>query len=226
MPAWKASSAFRSIPASARYWGLRGTRPIMVEHYRPDASYGLASREVCYRALRGGQDALAGFLVVEALDREDPLEGGDAARAELRAGGAPELLQGLRGRPCGPVDAGREHRVERVRHVDDPSAERDFLPAQPVGIAGAVVAFVVVPDRWHGVVQEAEAVDDAGALVGVALHQVPLLLGQARRLQQDRVRDRELADVVEERRVTEQVELCLREPQLPADGERELLHAP
>ena len=109
--------------------------------------------------------------------------------------------------------------------MDDPSAERDFLPAQPVGIAGAVVAFVVVPDRWHGVVQEAEAVDDAGALVGVALHQVPLLLGQARRLQQDRVRDRELADVVEERRVSEQVELRVRKTQLPPDRQRELLHS-
>ena len=58
------------------------------------------------------------------------------------------------------------------------------------------------------------------------LHERPLLLGQARGLQQDRVRDRELADVVEERGVSEQVELRLREPELAADRERELLHAP
>ena len=48
---------------------------------------------------------------------------------------------------------------------------------------------------------------------------------EARRLQQDRVGDRELADVVEERRVAEQVELRLREAELAADRERELLHA-
>ena len=35
----------------------------------------------------------------------------------------------------------------------------------------------------------------------------------------------ELADVVEERRVAEQVELGLRQPELAADRERELLHA-
>ena len=49
---------------------------------------------------------------------------------------------------------------------------------------------------------------------------------ERRRLQQDRVGDRELADVVEERRVAEHLELRLREAELAADRERELLHAP
>ena len=60
---------------------------------------------------------------------------------------------------------------------------------------------------------------------GVALHQRPLVVGQPRRLQQHGVRDGELADVVEERRVAEQLELGLREAELAADRERELLHA-
>src|SRR3954464_8524989 len=132
MPAWKASSAFGSIPASARYWGLRGTCTTMVEQLRPNARRRLASTFVCYEVLRGRQDPFARLIVVEALDRKDPLESGDAARAELGAGGAPELLERLRGRPCGTVDARREHRVERIGDVDDPGAERDVLPTQPV----------------------------------------------------------------------------------------------
>jgi hypothetical protein len=60
----------------------------------------------------------------------------------------------------------------------------------------------------------------------VPLHEVPLVRRKSRRLQEDRVRDGELSDVVEERGVPEEVELRLREPELPSDRERELLHAP
>src|SRR5205809_161966 len=133
MPAWKASSAFRSMPASARYWGLRGTE----------------------------------------LERQDPLQGGHAARAELAGGRAPQLVQRLGGGPGGSVDARGQHRVERVGDVDDPGAERDVLAGQPVGVARTVPALVVVADGRHSVVQEAEPVDNARALVGVTLHQVP-----------------------------------------------------
>ncbi len=84
---------------------------------------------------------------------------------------------------------------------------------------------MVVADRRNRVLEEAEAVDDARALVRVALHERPLVRGQARRLQEDRIRDRQLADVVEERGVAEEVELGLREPELAPDGEGELLDA-
>ena len=84
----------------------------------------------------------------------------------------------------------------------------------------------MVANRRHGVLEEAEAVDDARSLLRVALHERPLLVREARGLQQDRVRNRELADVVEECRVTEQIELRLREPELAPDRERELLDAP
>ena len=45
------------------------------------------------------------------------------------AGGAAELGQSLVERARRPVDAGRQHRVERVGNVDDPRAERDLLVA-------------------------------------------------------------------------------------------------
>ena len=48
--------------------------------------------------------------------------------------------------------------------MDDPGAERDLFPKQPVGIAGSVEALVVMPDRRDGVGEEAEAVDNLRAL--------------------------------------------------------------
>ena len=79
--------------------------------------------------------------------RQDPLEGRDAARAELGARGVAKLCERLVERPGGAVDAGREHRVERVGDVDDAGAKRDLLALEPVRIARAVEALVVVADR-------------------------------------------------------------------------------
>ena len=141
------------------------------------------------------------------------------------AGPVAQLLERDLERPRRAVDARREHRVERVRDVDDPRAERDRVPRQAARVAAAVEALVVVPDRGHRLVEEPEPLDDPRALLGVALHDHPLVVGQRRRLEQDRVRDRELADVVEERRVAELVEVGLRELELAADRERELLDA-
>src|SRR6188472_4569690 len=93
------------------------------------------------------QDARARVLVVDALEGQDPLERGHTAGAELGACGAPELVQRLRSGPGGPVDARRQHRVERVRDVDDPRAERDLFAGEAVRVAAAVVALVVVADR-------------------------------------------------------------------------------
>ena len=162
-------------------------------------------------------------VVEDRVERQNPLERRDATRTELGGCGVAELGERLVERPRGLVDAGRQHRVERVGDMDDPRAERDLLALQTVGVAGAVEALVMVADCRNGVSEEAEPVDNPCTLVGVTPHQLPLLLGQARRLQQDRVRDRELADVVEERGVAKQIELHVREPELAADRKRKLL---
>ena len=60
----------------------------------------------------------------------------------------------------------------------------------------------------------------------MARHDHPLRVRQARRLEQDRIRNAELADVVEERCVAEELQLGVRKPELAADREGELLHAP
>ena len=121
------------------------------------------------------------------------------------------MLERLLDRALGLIDAGREHRVERVGDVDDAGAQRNVLAGKAVRVAATVPTLVVVANRRHGVGEEAESLDDAGALVGVIAHHSPLLEAQSGGLEQDRVGDGELADVMEESRMTEQVQLRLRE---------------
>src|SRR5918911_3276836 len=132
------------------------------------------------RLARGRDARPRRFLGLEALDRQDPLQRGDDTRAELRPRRETELLERLGRRTRRAVDPRGQHRVERVRDVDDPRAERDLFAPEAVGVARAVEALVVVTDGGHGVVEEAKAVDDACALVGVLLHERPLLVGEAR----------------------------------------------
>jgi len=89
--------------------------------------------------------------------------------------------------------------------------ERNVVAGEPVGVPRSVEPLVVMADRRHGVAQEAEAVDDRRTFGGVARHDRPLVVGEACRLQEDRVRDPELADVVEEGCVAEQLQLGVRE---------------
>src|SRR5439155_1613683 len=63
---------------------------------------------------------------------------------ELRARAALELGERLGLREPSAVDAIRRHRVVRVDDEDDPRALGDLRPRQPVGIAAAVPALVVV----------------------------------------------------------------------------------
>src|SRR6266545_1953114 len=145
----------------------------------------------------------------DGVERKDALERRDAARAELGARLRLHLAEGLVDRARRAIDPRGQHRVEGVRDVDDPGAERDLLTGDPVGIARSVEALMVMADRRHSVLEEAEAVDDPRALLGMALHERPFLPREAGRLQEDRIWDRELADVVEQRRMPEQVELGL-----------------
>ena len=74
--------------------------------------------------------------------------------------------------------------------MDDARPQRDLLPGQPVRVARPVPAIVVVADGRDGVAEEAEAVDDPRALLGVALHQRPLLARELGRLQEQSLRGR------------------------------------
>src|SRR3954471_18181358 len=132
MPAWKSARAFLSMAARARYWGLRA---IGTKNGRASSPECKIQASVCGSLLSGGERGLAGAFVVQALERQDPLQSGDAARAELAPSRAPQLVERLAGRAGGAVDAGGEHRVEGVGDVDDPRAERDLLALEAIRVA-------------------------------------------------------------------------------------------
>ena len=78
------------------------------------------------------------------------------------------------------------------------AAARDLLAGQPARVAAAVPALVVgVHDLGHRPVA-VDPAHDPRAVLGVALDHLPLLVGQPRVGQQDRVREGELADVVQQ----------------------------
>src|SRR5919109_163366 len=152
-------------------------------------------------------------------------EGVDDVRRELGAAAAPDLVGRLFPAERSLVGAVCRHRVPGVREADDVCLLRDRVAAEPVGIAAAVPALVVVADERDRRAEAAELADDRRAVDRVPLDRLELLRGQSRGLREDRVRHGELPDVVEERGVAEHVEALRRKPELLADRERDRLHA-
>src|SRR5438876_3346635 len=117
---------------------------------------------------------------------------------ELRARPLPQAAQGLgRREPLAVRPVGR-HRVEGVADEDDPRLERNLLAALAVRIAGAVPVLVAGAHDRAYVLEALDGRDDPLAELRVRLHHRPLLGGQPARLGEDRGRDADLADVVEE----------------------------
>src|SRR4051794_22912052 len=80
------------------------------------------------RLLESCREQWAGrFLLVGGVRLQEPLERRDTTGAELASGAVPELVHRLFGRTRRSVDPGGQHRIERVRDVDDAGTERDVL---------------------------------------------------------------------------------------------------
>ena len=103
-----------------------------------------------------------------------------------------------RARSAGAVGAVGRQRVERVGDREHARGERDVLAGQPVGVAVAVPALVVVAHDELGLAEEVDVAQDLPADDRVALHQRALGLVERLGLEEDRVGDRDLADVVQQ----------------------------
>jgi hypothetical protein len=88
-----------------------------------------------------------------------------------------------------------------VDHEHDARADRDLRAPQAIGIAAAVPALVVVADDLAHPAEKGHGRQNLLAHHRVALDDLELLRGQRPRLVEDRVRHRDLADVVEDRPV-------------------------
>ena len=103
--------------------------------------------------------------------------------------------------------------VEDVGEVHEPGRQRDRIARQAAWIAAAVPALVVVAGDRLGRLDDVgiAALQHPRAEHGVRFDDLEFLLGQTSRLEQDRVRDRDLADVVQRRRAMDERDLPVRQ---------------
>ena len=120
-------------------------------------------------------------------------------RVELLAGDATKLLHRLIGRGRRAVGVAGRHHVIGVGDGDDPRQLRDVIARQAARVAFAVDSLVVGEDDLGDRPIAVERGDDAGALLGVAADQHPVLVGERHVGLQDAVGEDELADVVQQR---------------------------
>ena len=108
-----------------------------------------------------------------------------------------------------PVGVARGHHVVGVGDGDDAGAERDLLARDAGRVAAAGELLVVVQDDLGDRAVALDALDELGALLGVELDQLPLVVGQLAVGEEDVVGEDELADVVQQRGGVDQVLLAL-----------------
>src|SRR5215207_7814966 len=107
--------------------------------------------------------------------------------------------------------------MEGVTDEDHPGLDGDVLSRLSVGIAGAVPAFVTVPDDRPDVLEPRDRRQDALAELRMSLDDCPFLGRQRARLGEDRRGDADLADVVEESSELEALERLRVKTELAAD---------
>ena len=105
-------------------------------------------------------------------------EDGDHVRIELRPRVRLELVEGLDVRERLLVRTLVDHRVVGIRDGNDPGAKRDLLPAQSVGIPGAVEALVVMQHHRNGVTQARCLLEDQLADAGMFTDRLPFAIRQ------------------------------------------------
>jgi hypothetical protein len=117
------------------------------------------------------------------------------------------------------------HRVVVVDDRQDARAERNVRTGQPLRIALAVPPLVVAHDeRCHGI-GERHSGDDLGADLRVDADLLELLRRERPGLRQNVLRDREIADVVQQCRGLDALNLRIGQPQLVGEPGRVDLHA-
>ena len=159
-----------------------------------------------------------------ALDVRRAHEGIHDDRIELDPGELAQFSQRLLVRERRhPIRAGRRHRLEGVRDMEDPSELGDLIADESIRVARAVVPLVVMADDRQLRGKLGDRRDDLRAQDRMRVHEHPLLTVQAVRLQQDMVRHADLADVVQQATPFERFELSVVDPHHPADIDRDLL---
>ncbi len=159
----------------------------------------------------------SGGSEVEAATLDEGEHRVDDHRVPLVAGALAEAAERLVDREGPAVGPVRGHRIERVGHRDHPRAEGDRLAGQPVGVARPIERLVVMADDGRALTEEAEPAEDPGPDLGVEPHRHPLLGVERPGLQEDPVGDTDLAEVVDGRRLADELDHALVEAELLGD---------
>lgn len=148
-------------------------------------------------------------------------------RIELRASPGRHQLQRFLDVVGVAVGPAARQCVEDVRNRGDPALERYLLACDALGVAGPVVSLVMGKRDRGGEIEEMRGRprEDRVPDRRVPLDQTPLLRIQSGRLQQDAVRDRDLADVVEAAGDADQVAVLVVESQPLGEHEAVAAHA-
>ena len=178
-------------------------------------------------ALRRGQLQIPGNNVLRAADQLRELAPHVLEALQEPGGEGPalpgqdhvhRLLIGV----GGLIGAVRGQGVKGIRKAHHLGAEGDLVPPEPLGVAPAVPALVVVAADMVGVAEvvlvrrAAEVFQHPAAAEGMGLHDLELLRSQGLVFIQDGVRNGNLSDVVEGRGAGDAADLPLGEPVLRA----------
>src|ERR671936_467384 len=212
--------------ATAPRWGMVANELVMTRRWKGAGRLSPShhqrrlpaprGREVTWELARGRR---GGRSRRDALVLEHAEERVDHERIPLRAAEAEQLLERLAARERATVRPVARHRVPRVGDSDDRRLPGEVGTADPTRVARRVVALVMEPHELRALPELRQPLEELVAGVAVLAHLRHLDVAQRSGLLEDAVLGRDLADVVQSRRLAH--ELDLRRPH--AHPPRELL---
>src|SRR6202008_4523833 len=117
---------------------------------------------------------------------------------KLRPGAAKNLFARCVEAASLAIGAVAGDRVHRVGHGEYAGADRNFIPSQPAWVAVPVVVLLVGIDNCGRLAQEGDLAQNVVAPRAVVAPDLFFFGGQLARLAQDLIRNRHLADIVQE----------------------------
>ena len=120
----------------------------------------------------------------------------------------------------------RRHRLHHIRHRQNPRLQENLLSRQTQRISRSVQPFMMLPHDPRHRPGKLDVLQDIIPRLRMRLDQAELHLRQLRRFAQDLRRQRDLPDVVEERRHPDSVEILIRKPHLHRDRPRQIRNPP
>ena len=121
--------------------------------------------------------------------------------------------EGFLHRPGRAIWALVRQRIEKVRDRDDARLDRNPLARMPVGISGAIPPLVMTARNAlrHLDQRGMSACQHRRSYRRVRLHDAAFLVREGSGLEQDRIRNSDLSNVVKRRRATNQIDLARRQ---------------